>query len=327
MEIEARHHHYIPQCYLRGFANKKGKNWFVIASDLGSARTYSTNVRNVCGERDFMRFESPGQKSSKLESEMGDFEGRVCEAIRNITRDGKFDGENRNLVLNLMALLAVRSPEQRENMRNFHERKTKLMLDLMLETQERWEGQIQQMKASGVSVENSTTYEQARKFHERGAYRVEVPRESHIATEFELQKTVLKLLGNRLWTLYTCSGKYGEFVTTNRPVVIVYNEPEKVPAYLSHSPGFGLTNTEVFFPLTRHGFLIGRWDRGDRTEVSQQSFIASANTDMMSYSYGQVFSPAPQILHCDSSAGLHWDANYLKRMTGNPAGGHEVSSA
>lgn len=65
--------------------------------------------------------------------------------------------------------------------------------------------------------------------------------------------------------LYFVPGDYGEFITTSRPVVIAYIDPERVPLYLRHSPGFGLKNTEVYFPLTKHALLIGRWDGDEKT--------------------------------------------------------------
>lgn len=70
-----------------------------------------------------------------------------------------------------------------------------------------------------------------------------------------MMDTVLQALGHRLWTVYMAYGTNGEFVTTNRPVTLSYIEPGKVPPFYRHSPGFGLTNTEVYFPLTRNAML------------------------------------------------------------------------
>ena len=61
MSEESRHHHYIPQAYLKGFAHQQSKkNWQTHVTDLHQYRTYPTNVRNVCGERDFMRVDIEG---------------------------------------------------------------------------------------------------------------------------------------------------------------------------------------------------------------------------------------------------------------------------
>lgn len=119
---ESRNHHYIPQGYLRGFGWKRGKHHLVVVHDFEEKRTYETNTRNVCAERDFMRFEAQGRKPDWLEEEFSKLEFKACEAIRHVVQTRTFAGEDKNYILNLMALLAVRSPEQRENMRDFQAR-------------------------------------------------------------------------------------------------------------------------------------------------------------------------------------------------------------
>lgn len=317
MSEESRHHHYIPQAYLRGFAQKRGaRQWYTHVTDFAEDRIYPTNIRNVCGERDFMRIEIEGHEPDKIEKKMSGFETKCIEAIRRVAETSKFEGEDANLTLNLMALLAVRSPEMRENMRDFHERVAKLTLDIALATEERWESQMVQMRAKGGPVGDNVTYEDIKSFHEGGQYKVMVGREYHMGTEFQLMSTVLEELGKRLWSVYATDGTYGEFITTNRPVTLSFIEPDKVPPLYRHSPGFALRGTEVFFPLTRRAMLVGRWDRGGHVEVAEQSFIAAANMHMMSHSYGKVFSRQKEFLYVDQSARMFWDGNLLERVKG-----------
>ena len=215
---ESRNHHYIPQGYLRGFGLQRGKHHIVVVHDFQNKRTYETNTRNVCAERDFMRFEAQGRKPDWLEEEFSKLESKACEAIRDVVRTtGTFEGEHKNYILNLMALLAVRSPEQRENMRDFQARVATRTMDLVLEKKERWESENKRMQEATGKMHN-VTYEEAKEFHERGEYTIEVAREHHIATEIKLFETVLQLLGQRQWTLYIAEGTYGEFITTDRPV-------------------------------------------------------------------------------------------------------------
>jgi hypothetical protein len=297
MANEARHHHYIPQAYLKGFAHKRSeRQWYTHVTDFSADRTYTANVRNVCGERDFMRIEVDGYAPDAIENEMANFEAQCISAIRRIAETGKFDGEDANSTLNLMALMAVRSPEMRENLRGFHEQVAKRVMDVALSTKDRWEGQTARMRADGVPV-NDATYEDVKSFHKREQYKVTLAREYHIGTEFKMMGTVLELLGHRLWTVYTTDGSNGEFLTTNRPVTLTYIDPENVPPLYRRSPGFGLTNTEVHFPLTRHAMLVGRFDRGGHTEVANESFIAAVNTHMMWRSHGKAFSRLPEFVY------------------------------
>lgn len=315
MGDEARHHHYVPQAYLRGFGFKRTKHWMVVVHDLKHGRTFETNVRNVCGERDFMRVEVEGHPPTKLEHELGQFEGQACDAIRRVVQSGTFEGDDKTQVLNLMALLGVRHPDRRENIRQFIETTSKRVLDLALATKERWEGQMKELEAS-TGKKYEKTYEEIREFHEGGRYRVVVPRERLIGMELEVFDTVLNLLWNRKWTLYITDGKHGHFVTTDDPLVLSFTEPHKVPAWMS--PGHGLKNTEVFFPLTKNGFLIGRWDRGGHTEVARQDFIGSVNAHVIEHSSGQVFSDSRKLLYFDPLLRLHWDEKLVDRVMTPP---------
>lgn len=291
----------------------------VVVHDFQEKKTYETNTRNICAQRDFMRFEVKGRKPDWLEEEFGKLESEAVPAIRDVAKSGFFDGENKNYILNLMALLAVRSPEQRENMREFQARVAEGVMDLMLEDQELWESQIKEMEET-TGKPSLVTYEDAKDFHRRGEYTIEVARERHIQTEINLYNTVLQLLGQRKWTLHLVPGNYGEFITTGRPVVIAYIDPEKLPAYLRHSPGFGLMNTEVYFPLTKHALLIGSWDGDEKTinPVNQQ-FVGVMNYQMIQHSYGLALSSAREVLYHDPLMRLQWDDQVIDRFTAPPS--------
>lgn len=320
MAEEARHHHHIPQGYLRGFAQQRSaRQWYINVTDLEQKKTFTTNVRNVCGERDFMRVEMEGYEPDKIEKEMSNFEAQCIDAIRRIAQTGKFEGDDANQAMNLMALFAVRSPEMRENIRDFHERIAKRTMDLVLAKKERWEGQMQQLRDAEKQVNEDLTYEDMKEFHERGEYDVTVRREYHIGTEFRLMPKVLEEIGKRLWTVYRTDGKHGEFVTTNHPVTLTFIEPDKLPAW-ARSPGFALRGTEIHFPLTRHAMLVGRWDKGqpwDRpgyTEVADPSFIAAVNTHMARHSFGQVFSREKEILYVDALLRIRRDEKLIEHL-------------
>ncbi len=299
MANEARHHHYIPQAYLRGFARQISKRqWQLHVTDLSDQRTYPSNVRNICGERDFMRIEIAGHSPDAIEKELSNFEAKGIEAIRRVADGADFVGADANWTLNLMALLAVRSPEMRENQRGFHEQVAKRILDVALVSKERWEGQISRMQADGMPV-NSTTYEEIKAFHKKEEYKVTIAREYQIGTEFKMMETVLDLLGKRQWSVYRTDGKSGEFLTTNRPVTLTYNSPKDIPLLYRNSPGFACLDTEVYFPLNRNALLIGRFDRKAESAMVKQSFIAAVNTHMLMHCFGKAFSKQQDILYVD----------------------------
>ena len=58
MANEPRNHHYIPQCYLRGFGWKHKKQWYTNVAFGKKGQWHATNIRNVGAERDFLRVEA-----------------------------------------------------------------------------------------------------------------------------------------------------------------------------------------------------------------------------------------------------------------------------
>ncbi len=292
MADEPRIHHYLPQGYLRGFGWKRGqKQWYVHAIKVAQSLRFQPNIKGICAERDFMRVDVEGQEDPfVLEKALSKFETQVTEAIVRVADSRKFEGRDRTLILNLMALFAVRSPQMRENMRESQERVAKQLMSLVLESQEHWDSIAQPMKTDGVAVNDSVSYVRAKEFNESGRYTVEVSRERHIESEGEMHDVVLQLLAQRHWKLYCALEDHGTFITSDRPVVLSFDCPENVPQLMRQSPGFGLQDTEVVFPLTSRYLLVGRFDGEDAVEDADTFVIGYFNSRVISHCFDRVFS-------------------------------------
>jgi len=314
MANEARHHHYIPQCYLRGFSVGSGKKRLVTVASLEGARFFETNPRNVGGVRDFNRIEIPGFKPDALEGMLANFEGEVATAIRNVEVSRKFEGDDSNAILNLAALLAVRSPQMRESIRQFEERILKQVLGLSLATKERWENQLRQMKEAGIEVKDSLSYEDMKKFHDEGAYNIRLNREHHIKLEMATHDTVLRTMVVRKWRLCVAAPEAGCFVTSDRPVVLTWDKPNEIPAILRNSPGFGMPDTEVLFPLTQHMALVGAFDGKEGTEEVSSILIAAANAKMIGHAFEQIYTAKRTFPYVGPNMSYHHDRHFFEVM-------------
>jgi hypothetical protein len=315
MNSEARHHHYISQFYLKGFAERREKKQKPVftthVTDFRLLKAFNCNVRDVGGERDFNRVDIPGHSPTAIEESLSAFESTCAAALKRVVISKKFEGKDANLVLNFMALLAVRSPERRDILADFHDRVHRGLLASITSNEATWQATIAGMQADGIVVNPSISYEDARSFSQRGEFDVFVPREYHLRVEFDLVNSVLPLLGRRRWTLYTADGSSGEFITTDRPVTLMWTEKPRANGIFS-SPGFGLKNTEVLFPLSRKAALIGRWDRGGGTEVAQRDFVATFNTQMLHHSLDRAFSAIRKIVYRDPIARVIEDDKLLE---------------
>lgn len=247
---EARKHHWVPQCYLKGFAKSRSKKAKLHVIDAIAQKAFQATPRSVAWARDFNRIDVDKLPPNMIESGLSNFEGRVDRALERICIQRGFSNtDDRILVFNLIALLAMRNPRMRESWRQSQENVAKVIMDLTVSTKERYESSLASAKKAGVlSSGDDVTYEQAREFVARGEFKVDVPTTRHVDMEMKSVDTVLPLLLGRKWVLLIAPSNSGGFVTTDHPVVLQWTDTKDRGAF--YPPGFGLRGTEVVFPLS-----------------------------------------------------------------------------
>jgi hypothetical protein len=292
--MTARIHHYVPQCYLSGFALQRKKARQVQVFDRNLSDSFPSSIRNVGGERDFNRIEIEGHKPDAFETGMAEFESELAPALtRLIQAQSLENAKDKNYALNLIALLALRNPSRRETIRDFHQRVTKVTLDLATATPDRWESQLAKMRAAGYVKEGmATDYEAIRKVIEEDGYRVELPNERHIIYEMDGVDAILPYLGDRRWVLVKAPPESGGFVTSDQPVTLQWIDP---PGKGRRMPlGFGLKNTEVVFPLSTRLAMLGAFEVDIETDKdvfhANEIFVAEINGTTIAHSRRQVYA-------------------------------------
>lgn len=125
-----RKQHYVPQFYLRQFADDSGRLW---ACRRGSDKTFSTRIEDICCERDLheVRF-SEGKAPSDyympnyVENHLSEMESHLAKSYRELLKDcdsGSIDLNDRLAASLLIAHLLVRHPksikEEREHASDF----------------------------------------------------------------------------------------------------------------------------------------------------------------------------------------------------------------
>lgn len=314
MPADARHHHYIPQCYLRGFTVRTGKRLQLTVARLSTWTSFETNARNVAGVRDFNRVDVDGHPPDALEAALSTFEGQAAASIRRVVATGTFSGEDRVVLLNLATLLAVRSPQQREHWRQFQEHLWRNVMSLALSSKERWLRQVQQMKQAGRAVNEAVTYEQVKEFNDRGEYTVQLATCHHIGVEFGGFEAVLPFMLARRWALYRTDKQKGFFLTTDRPVLLTWNRPADAQAARRNGPGYGMHDTEVLFPLTRDALLIGEFDGPEGTFPANFELVAAANTKMFVHAFDQAYLPGRSLSYRGPDGRFHHDTKLVERF-------------
>ncbi|GAB4343134.1 MAG: hypothetical protein Kow0089_18720 [Desulfobulbaceae bacterium] len=289
--MTARHHHYLSQCYLKGFTKGGSKKSKLTVVDFKEKKMFPTIPRNVGGIRDFNRVDVEGVDQNVVEKSYAEFEGKAAIALKNVQESLELEGKNKEYILNLIALLAVRSPEQRENTRQFTAQLAEKIMDLSLATKERWESQLAQMKADGYEPDGDLSYEDMKEFHESKRYKIEVVKERHIEMELFGVEAILPSLHDRNWLLIRSTDESGPFITTDHPVNLTWKEPDKVPPFYRYSPGFGLKGTHVYFPLSRNLSLLGEFEGKKGLIEATKHLVAVLNSKMLTFAFRQIYAP------------------------------------
>lgn len=289
--MTARHHHYLSQCYLKEFTKGRGKKSKLAVIDFREKKTFETTPRNVGGIRDFNRIDVEGVVPNMLERKISEFESDAARALKNLNETRDFSGDIKDIILNLIALIAIRSPERREHLRSFHADIAERMTSLSLESKERWESQIKRIKEENPEFDNSVSYEEAKEFFESKNYTIEVAREYHIHMEMVQMETIIPLLFGRSWVLLTANAATSPFITSDNPVCLSWKEPEKVPPLYRNSPGFGLKGTQIYFPVSKGLALIGDFEEESGTAEVDDYFVTGLNTVAMHNLYKQLYAP------------------------------------
>jgi hypothetical protein len=172
-EVKAapRRQHFVPQFYLRGFVGEKNRLFVV---DRPSKKTFRTAPKNVAAERDFNRVDVEGMDPNAVEKALAEFEGKVAPAFERVkTAKSLANKDDRDAVINLVCALAVRNPRQRAAINDFVGELAQRAVEVGLETKDRWESQVTQMKAAGIWDDSSNvSYEDMKKVVEERRYKV-----------------------------------------------------------------------------------------------------------------------------------------------------------
>ena len=258
------------------------------------------------GIRDFNRIEVDGLPPDALEKNLSGFEGQVAKALNDLQTTRSLDDKiTFAVIMNLIALVAVRNPQTRHQWSDFQSEVHKKMLGLTLATEERWKSTARRMKEDGIDIDENVTFAQMREFYERDEYNIVTNREHHITIELEGINTVLPFLFNRNWTLLIASDDAGPFVTSDRPVALTWKHPENVPPIFRESPGFGMQDTRIVFPVGQDMTLIGEFNNYDNcTAFVERKTVAVVNSQIILFAISQVYAPHLNFNWLDSQGEL-----------------------
>jgi hypothetical protein len=289
----ARKHHYVPQMYLSGFTNAKGHCFAIDAATHG---TFNSSPEGISSKRDYNLIDEPGMPADALEKELGKLEGVIAPGIRRIQENASFgeSGVDREDLINLVTLLAVRNPRTRGAMNKVYTDLIQGIVLITFEKKERWETVVEAMKTAGDwPTDKPADFEGHKKFVEENINGLKPHKNFTLKTELDSLEQIYWYFDAYRWRILKASKDTGGFVTTDHPVCM--DRPGAEIAYgQQYAPGWGLADRDILFPLSSTVAVIGRRDGDeDLIEIDRHN-VASFNATVMGFAMRQIYSADDQ---------------------------------
>lgn len=286
--MTARNHHFIPQCYLKGFARNSSKNSKLLAVDFESKTAFGTSPKNVAVQRDFNRVDLDGLPIDALEHDYAQLEGCVAAALRAIEETKRFDDvAHLSSLINLIAILAVRTPKGRESRRRIAERIVKDSFRKNTASREAFDTHEdltrEQRQAANIP---DFPYEIIKTYVDEDQYSLGLSTMHHIEQELPMYREIFPYLRDRQWRLWIAPADSGGFVTSDHPVGVVWQESRPDGSM----PGFASPNSSVSFPLSKTMAISGHYDVQGGTYIASREHVATINTVTICFADRQVYS-------------------------------------
>lgn len=286
----ARKHHFLSQCYLRGFTSKAEKRPNLVGISLRDGKHFECYPKDVGFVKDFNTIDIPGLAPDWVETNLSNFEGEVAAAMRELASSLSFDAQTKETLLSFIAMIAIRHPAARASRDSTFQRVAEVSMGIVLGSEQSFNAHVRHATERGESLP-SVSYSEVKSFYDSKEYVFEVPRERHISAEMKLWDVVSELLRQRNWALLCTDGDTHPFITSDNPVQLSWIYDDDIPAHLGPNPGFGSQGTELFFPVSKTMGLVGIY--GGRQGVYQVSEkqVAIINTLTIRKARQYVFAP------------------------------------
>jgi len=284
----ARAHHYLPQFYLAGFTLSGDRNGTLWVLDREQGKSWQTRPDNIAHQRDFYRVDIEGVEPDAVEKLLAQFEGQAAEVLRRIEETRILpEGEDFDTLMNFVALQITRVPHFRQWYVGQAAYLTECKAQIALGDPAYFDQFLAEMRREGKEVPEFITRKELMEFLEdKSRYTIEIPREASIKNMAEMVQGLLPVLSQRSWSLFVAREDQGEFVCSDRPVILVPTR-QNPPPFL----GFGMRHTEIIMPLNRQMALVGHYLGEPQVFDADRMVVGLFNKRILDYSERFVYSP------------------------------------
>ena len=284
----SRNHHFVPQFYLKNFAEPQSNEGKLHVYDLQNRNSFKTRSRNIASKRDFNRFINENRDPNLVENLLGGTEGKIADGFQRIIDQKSISNtEDMFLILVLIARLYIAHPDLRERLAQFNTKITQREMSRAVSTPQIWESFVTSAISRGAQPV-TVSYDKAKEIVESQLIVASNNREDFIENEIILWPKLVEILHHRKWTLIVSDPSIGHFATSDRPWTL---HPSSSPAK-TDSVEFPLkvAGTCLTFPISRYLAVEGRFEGGGGTVKCTREKLAAFNSFTLKTAYRQVYS-------------------------------------
>lgn len=274
-------HHYVPQLYLRRFANERQQ--LQVTERAPPHKSYKSHVRDVASERLFYRLETESGPSLELEKALSQLESEFHTSITNLTTKAfPPSADDREVMSFFIALQWLRGRDQRDSFAKLYDQFMKVVLVNTPRTT------IRHVLEQQLGRE-PTEAEVEKGIHDlktTSAYRVTPGNNTAVVQVLSMAPGLGRVASSRTWQLLRFPSPC--LLTSDSPVV-TWTHPKNRGGPFSME-GFGMCD-EIRIPLDSQHVLIVARDApaGEITREGTPEQAKALNYSVASNGYLRIF--------------------------------------
>jgi len=226
----------------------------------------------------------PGVDKDLFESKVwAKFESQAAPVIAKVVRQGDFSEEDLDMLLNFVAMVAVRAPRLQNAGLALVEQRSGLPFAPAVRQPESWDVILRW----SAQAEMGWGPDELRRLLDSPGCEAAHPQVWRFFNTVMTLDTLLKVLAERKWVLYSAADEGLEFICSDNPMGIVHAPP--VTPYRPRLPTE--KGTVVSFPLHRRVALVGRFDGDDAVADADRRIIALVNFSTLIDAWRFLYAP------------------------------------
>ncbi|MEC5424281.1 DUF4238 domain-containing protein [Virgibacillus sp. C22-A2] len=233
--------HYVPQTYLQKFSDEEN---YLHIYDIKTNQFRKQRPQSTGYGKHFYTIEHDGIKDPFIEHFLAnEVDSKYVNVINKIENSKLFSDEDRLNLSTFIAFQHLRTPAQRENYNS--------MVTKFHKTRVQFEFLYRKNTGTLKDMDNMSKAELAEleRIVDEGEYGVSVPKGHSLKFMFDFADKMISFINNQNWVIVKAPTK-SRFITSDNPYCML-----KVKD-VAEWEGYGLINTNKFFPLTSDFLLV-----------------------------------------------------------------------